>query len=117
MRFMTVRALAYCLFLLGGSVMVLTGDSVISAAAAADVSAADRQMEEGLKAYQRGAFEDATVSWTEAARMYEQAGKRSEQSEALVRLSQAYQGLGHYTKALESLQSASALVEQTDDRL
>jgi CHAT domain-containing protein len=97
--------------------MVLTGDSVISAAAAADASAADRQMAEGLKAYQRGAFEGAAVSWTEAARSYEQAGKRSEQSEALVRLSQAYQGLGHYTKALESLQSASSLIEQTGDRL
>jgi len=115
MRVITLRAVICCLLLWAGGATVLTGNAVVSAAA--DVSAADRQMGEGLKAYQRGAFEDATASWTEAARLYEQAGKRSEQSEALVRLSQAYQGLGLYGKALESLQSASALIEQTDDRL
>lgn len=114
---MTVRVLTCCLLLLGGSMMVLTEDSVISAAAVADVSAADRRMQEGLKAYQLGAFGKAAESWTEAARMYEQAGKRSEQSEALVRLSQAYQGLGHYTKALENLDSASLLIKQTGDRM
>src|SRR5207244_6919854 len=47
----------------------------------------------------------------------EQAGKLSEQTEALIALAQAYQALGHYNKALQSLQSALPLVEKTDDRL
>src|SRR3989475_12083702 len=73
-------------------------------------------MQEGLGSYQRGAFDEAAVSWTEAARMYEQAGKLNEQSDALIFLTQAYQSMGHYIKALQSLQAASALVERTGDR-
>lgn len=119
MRVMTAGGLTCCLVLLGGSLGLLSGGATVAAAetAPAAVSAPEGRMDEGLKAYQRGAFDEAVVNWMEAARLYEQAGRRSEQSEALTRLSQAYQGLGHYGKALESLQSASALIEQTGDRL
>jgi CHAT domain-containing protein/predicted negative regulator of RcsB-dependent stress response len=100
-----------------GSLGLLPGDLGVTVALAAEgASAADRQMAEGLQAYQRGAFEDAAAGWTEAARLYEQTGKLSEQIEALIFLAQAYQSLGHYTKALQSLQSASTLIEKTGDR-
>ena len=73
-------------------------------------------MDQGLKAYRQGAFEQAAVSWTEAARLYEQAGRLGEQSEALISLAQAYKALGYYTKALQGLQSASDLVTRAGDR-
>lgn len=116
---MTARDLACCLVLLGGSLELLSGGATIAAAetAPAAVSAPEGRMDDGLKAYQRGAFDEAVVNWTEAARLYEQAGRRSEQSEALIRLAPAYQAMGHYAKALQSLQTASALVERTGDRV
>src|SRR5438876_3548225 len=120
MFFMKGRTLASYLLLLlvlGGSLWLPPSDLGVKIVWAAEgTAAADNQMAEGLKAYQRGAFEEAAASWAEAARLYEQAGKRSEQSEALIFLAQAYQSMGHYTKALQSLQSASALVERTGDR-
>src|SRR3989442_14983643 len=73
-------------------------------------------MGEALKSYQRGVLEEAGAGWTEAARLYEEAGKPAEESEALIFLAQAYQSMGHYTKALQSLQSASNLIERTGDR-
>src|SRR5262245_391300 len=40
-------------------------------AAVADTSPAAGQMEQGLNSFQQGNFEQAVVSWTEAARLYE----------------------------------------------
>src|SRR3989441_2096669 len=120
MFFMMGRTLAPYLLLLvvlGGSLGLPPGDfGVTVALAVEDASSGDRQMAEALKSYQRGAFEEAAAGWTEAARLYEQAGKLNEQSEALIFLTQAYQSMGHYIKALQSLQAASALVERTGDR-
>jgi len=90
--------------------------SVTAATAPSEVPDAEERMGQALKSYQQGAFDQAATSWTEAAKLYEQAGNPTEQSEALIRLAQAYQSIGHYNKALQSLQSASALVEQTGDR-
>ena len=72
----------------------------------------EQQMAEGLGSFQRGDFEQAAISWTAAARQYEQAGKSREQEDALVRLAQAYQAMGHYTEAFQSLKSAIALAER-----
>ena len=57
-------------------------------------------MAEGRKAFQQGAFEQAVLHWREAARLYEQAAKPEQQSEALTHLAQAYQALGQYQEAL-----------------
>src|SRR2546422_885481 len=117
MFFMKRRTLASYLLLLS----VLSGSlwlsPWVSGVAAGAASAPEESMAQAVKSYQRGAFEEAAASWTQAARLYEQAGKPKEQSEALLFLAQAYQSVGHYTKALQSLQSASALVERTGDRL
>nr|MBI3611846.1 CHAT domain-containing protein [Nitrospirota bacterium] len=83
---------------------------------AAEASDPVERMAQGVKAYRQGAFEQAAVNWAEASRLYEQGGQFNEQSEALILLAQAYQSMGLHTKALPSLQSASALVERTGDR-
>ena len=41
--------------------------------AAVELSA-DRLMQQGLQAYQRGSFEQALVAWKQAADLYERAG-------------------------------------------
>src|SRR5438132_8400824 len=100
------------------SVLLLAAVMFVSAhVRASESSASATFMEQGIQHFQRGAFEQAAESWLEASRHYEQAGKLSEQTEALIALAQAYQALGHYNKALQSLQSALPLVEKTDDRL
>ncbi len=113
---MTGRTLApYLLLLLvlAGSPWLLPWDAGVAAVAA---SALEEPMAQALKSYQRGAFEDAAAGWTQAARLYEQAGKLNEQSEALISLAQAYQAMGHYAKALQSLQSALSLVKRSRER-
>ncbi len=73
-------------------------------------------MKEGLRLSQHGDFEQATLSWREAARLYEAEQKFSEQSSALIHLAQAYQALGHYRDALQNLESALALADKSNDR-
>ena len=38
-----------------------------------------RYLEEGLRSFQRGDFEQAVLKWMEASRVYERAGKLHEQ--------------------------------------
>ena len=73
-------------------------------------------MKEGLRLSQHGDFEHATMSWREAARLYEAEQKFSEQISALIHLAQAYQALGHYRDALQNLESALALADKSNDR-
>jgi len=80
-----------------------------------DVRTPDQLMAQGLQLFQRGAFEQAAVNWTEAVGQYQQAGKAKEQGEALILLAQAYQSMGHYSDAFQSLKSALALAEQGHD--
>src|ERR1051325_5454852 len=83
---------------------------------AADISLADRQTKSGLESFQRGDFEQAALSWTEASRSYERGGEIKRQSEALVYLSQANQALGRYTEAGKNLELALGLAEKAGDR-
>src|SRR2546427_906936 len=80
-----------------------------------DVGTPDQRMAQGLQLFERGAFEEAAVNWTEAVGQYQQAGKAKEQGEALILLAQAYQSMGHYSDAFQSLKSALALAEQGHD--
>ncbi len=73
-------------------------------------------LQNGVEALKRGAFEQAVVSFKEAAELYGQAQKGLDQSKALLSLSEAYQALGQHRKALESLELALALARQADDR-
>ena len=83
-------------------------------AAVADTSPAARQMEQGLNSFQRGNFEQAVVSWTEAARLYEAEQKPAEQTIALIHLAQTYQSLGQYKDALKSLEAALAWLKNRE---
>ena len=83
---------------------------------AAEVSPADRQIKIGLELFQRGDFEQAALSWTEASQLYERSGEIRRQSEALVYLSQANQALGRYKEAGKNLDVALSLAEKAGDR-
>ena len=73
-------------------------------------------MKEGLRLLQRGDFEQATLSWREAARLYEAEQKVSQQSSALIHLAQTYQALGQYRDAIQNLESALSLAEKSNDK-
>ena len=73
-------------------------------------------MDQALKSFQRGDFEQAVLSWTEAARLYKEQQMLSQESNALIHLAQSYQALGQYREALKNLESSLALAEKLGDR-
>jgi CHAT domain-containing protein/Tfp pilus assembly protein PilF len=99
-----------------GSLLVLSASQTLAATSSAEPSAAQSHMDQALKSFQRGDFEQAVLSWTEAARLYEAEQKPKEQSNALIHLAQSYQALGQYKEALKNLESSLALAEKLGDR-
>lgn len=87
-----------------------------NAAPPAGTTAVEQSMRAGWQAWQRGAFEAAVQAWLAAAQGYEQAGQPQSQSSALVQASGAYQALGHYRKAGQTLAAALQLAQQAGDR-
>ncbi len=73
-------------------------------------------MEQGLQAYRRGAFDQALAAWKQAADLYERDRKIEEQSQALTQAAQASESLGHVSQALQQLELALILAQQTGDR-
>jgi CHAT domain-containing protein len=76
----------------------------------------DTFMDQGLRAYQRGAFDQALAAWKQAADLYERDGKIGEQSRALAQAAQASESLGQVGQALQQLELALTLAQQTGDR-
>jgi CHAT domain-containing protein len=76
----------------------------------------DTLMEQGLQAYQRGSFDQALAAWKQAADLYERDGRVGEQSRALARAAQASESLGQVSQALQQLELALTLAQQTGDR-
>jgi CHAT domain-containing protein/Tfp pilus assembly protein PilF len=105
------RMFALTVFLFVG----LFSFSFVDRSSSATVSAEEHN-ERGVKAFQRGDFEQAVVSWTEASRLFELEHNIGQQSSALIRTAQAYQSLGQYRDALKDLESALALAESSRDR-
>ncbi|ETX01094.1 MAG: hypothetical protein ETSY1_08730, partial [Candidatus Entotheonella factor] len=66
-------------------------------------------LEKGLRAYERGDFEQAVISWKEAAQGFERDEQHLAHSAARLYLGQAYQALGQVTKAIQSLDKALIL--------
>lgn len=95
---------------------LLSTTNPATAAAAPDASAGARQMEQGLNSFQRGDFEQAVLTWNEAARLYEEEQNPKEQSSALIHIAQTYQLLGQYRDALKNLEAALALAEKSADQ-
>ncbi|MBY0246938.1 MAG: CHAT domain-containing protein [Nitrospiraceae bacterium] len=74
-------------------------------------------MEQGLQAYQRGSFDQARVAWKQAADLFKASGNAPAQVEALVLSAQASMGLGQSTQALQSLELALTLTQNSGDPL
>jgi tetratricopeptide (TPR) repeat protein len=85
-------------------------------AVSAAASSPELLVAQGIRAFQRGAFEQAILQWEEAARRYARAGKHTEHHDVLIRLVQAYQAVGHYKEAVRSLEVAMQLAEQAQDQ-
>ena len=88
-----------------------------SGTVAADESSPDVLMKQGLQAYQRGSFDQALTAWKQAADLFERTGKVREQSQALVLAAQASESIGQVGHALQQLEVALALAQQTQDRV
>ncbi len=84
--------------------------------AAAEPLSPDASFRQGLKAFERGAFEEAAASWAQAAKGYERARKAAEQQRALAHLAEAYSALGQYRQAAAALETAQTLAERSGDR-
>ncbi len=80
--------------------------TAVTAAEPADPASTFAQ---GVAYFQQGSFEQAAMSWMDAARQFEQKGQVNEQIDALIHLSEAFQSLGHYTKAATTLDVALGL--------
>ncbi len=104
-------------FLVGTVQNIILSPRLTSAAPVARITAAEQFMAQGWSAWQRGAFEEATRAWLAAVPHYEQARQPHAQSAALTQLARAYQALGQYRKAAQSLTSALELAQQAGDRL
>lgn len=76
----------------------------------------DTLMTQGLQAYQRGSFDQALAAWKQAADLYERDGKIEKQSRALAQAAQASESLGQVSQALQQLELALTLAQQTGAR-
>jgi CHAT domain-containing protein/Tfp pilus assembly protein PilF len=85
------------------------------AVSASEAASPETHVEQGLKAFQRGAFEEAVSKWTDAARAYESARRPRDQIEALIQLSQAYSAIGQYKQAVYGLETALRLAQDLRD--
>jgi CHAT domain-containing protein/Tfp pilus assembly protein PilF len=90
--------------------------SLASPALAAEPSTPGFYFEQGLEAFQRGAFELAAESWSQAARAWEREGDSRHQVSALVHLAAAHSVLGQYRQALSILDRALKMAEASGER-
>jgi CHAT domain-containing protein len=74
-------------------------------------------MQQGLQAYQRGSYNQALVAWKQAADLFKASGNAPARIEALVLSAQASMGMGQSKQALQSLELALALAQNSDDSL
>jgi CHAT domain-containing protein len=96
-----------------GCVVVLLLWSAVSVPAAPPQG----ELERGLQAFRRGAFDEAVSHFTEAARRYEASGQQTERITALAHLARAYVSLGQYRESVKSLEIVLAVAERVGDRV
>ena len=77
---------------------------------------ADDAAKQGVMLLIQGQFEHAAVKLEQAASLYEQANKSMERLDVLLPLAQAYVGLGHSGKALQTLELAVTIARTMGDR-
>jgi len=103
--------LGLLLILATGFVLAKTSGTVVAVE-----QSPDSLMTQGLQAYQRGSFDQALAAWKQAADLYGRDGKIGEQSRALAQAAQASESLGQVSQALQQLELALTLAQQTGDR-
>ena len=96
-------------------VMVLSL-TIVVLANAAESPDADTAFDQGTALFQQGSFENAALSWIQAARGFEAQGKVQEQVTALIHLAQAFSSVGRYTQAVTTLNVALGLAKHIGDR-
>ena len=79
-------------------------------------SSPETVMDQGVRAFRRGAFDQALAAWKAAAELYGRNGQIKQQSEALVQAAQAAQALGQLRAALQHLDLALSLAHQIGDQ-
>jgi CHAT domain-containing protein len=77
---------------------------------------ANTSLDDGLRAYQRGAFEEAATKWEKAVEDYRRQEKVPQQVKAMTELATAYQALGEQRRALALLEEAVEIAEKSGDR-
>ena len=77
---------------------------------------ADDAARQGVRLFIQGQLEPAALALDRAANAYAQAGKPLERSDVMLSLAQAYAGLGHTTKALQTLELAITIIRMAGDR-
>ena len=101
--------------MLGGCFVVALAFSLVWSASPLEAASPQESSEQGLKAFQRGAFEDAISNWTDAANSYQQEGKTDQQLATLSQLAEAYIVLGQYRQAVKTLETALELAQKSRD--
>lgn len=71
--------------------------------------------EQGTTLYQAGQFADAANAFQKAAQVYQTRGKRLKQAAAISNLSLAYQQLGRWQEARDSIAESLVLLNQTKE--
>jgi CHAT domain-containing protein len=87
--------------------------SVAAAVGAVDALSPQGAFEQGINAYQRGAFEEAIVRFTEADQGYERAGRPADQISARIQLAQAFSALGKYQQTVRTLEVALEIAQKS----
>src|SRR5437762_8750944 len=67
---------------------------------------ASTTLDEGSRAYQRGAFEEAAAKWQKAVEEYRRQSNVPQEIKAMTDLASAYQALGQQRRALALLEEA-----------
>ncbi len=85
--------------------------TVLSLAARED----DGEGQAALRAFQRGGFDEAAAHWQRSADANHREGRKAEEAADLLNLAGAYQALGQHSHALNILQQAAEVAQQTAD--
>jgi CHAT domain-containing protein/predicted negative regulator of RcsB-dependent stress response len=94
---------------------VILALSIVASGSSDELPPSEKLFEQGVKAFGRGAFDEAASSWSGAASAFEREGKPSGRITALVHLAQAQSALGQYRQAVGTLGAALELAEQRGD--
>jgi len=85
---------------------------------AASLAAADSGalVDEGQRAFQHGAFNQAATLWEKAVEAFRKTGNTNAEIQASISVASAYQAIGQQRRAVETLESALARAEKAGDR-